>query len=272
MRLAGKSDKAKYCGDVLVPVMDCRKNQQDECRMKHRACSVGLSLEEDEISDYGAEELFAATPSGYKPCDWCRTRSCHAKYVGAHWYKKQHIKAPLDWREALRNGKTFSRRLANRHFKLECYPNNTLTTTMIRARMEMWRHYEGWVPDVVVIDYADILAPSDRRVEFRHQENEKWKDLRAISQECHCLVIVPTQANAASYEASTLKMKHFSEDKRKFAHVTGMIGLNQSPVEKRRGIMRLNWLVLREDDFEVTKTVKVMQSIRTGRPCLGSYF
>ena len=33
-----------------------------------------------------------------------------------------------------------------------------------------------------------------------------------------------------------------------FAHVTGMIGINQTYEEKKNGIQRLNWIVRREDE------------------------
>ena len=46
------------------------------------------------------------------------------------------------------------------------------------------------IPDVIIVDYADILAPEDtRQSEKRHQVDETWKALRRLSQEWHALVI-----------------------------------------------------------------------------------
>jgi hypothetical protein len=59
-------------------------------------------------------------------------------------------------------------------------------------------------------------------------------------------VVTATQTAARGYDAITQSQKHFSEDKRKLAHVTGMVGLNQTVKEKEKGIMRLNWIELRE--------------------------
>lgn len=81
----------------------------------------------------------------------------------------------------------------------------------------------------------------------------------------HALVITATQANALAYEAKTLGMKHFSRDKRKLAHVTGMFALNQTMVEKERQIMRYNWIVLRESDFNVARCLHVGTAFAVGK-------
>lgn len=153
-------------------------------------------------------------------------------------------------------------------FKLSVHPNSSVSTHDISAILKKWELYEGFVADVVIIDYADILAPEPGTGHFttRDQVNSTWKALRRMSQEKHCLVIAPTQADAASYNQPLLDLKNFSEDKRKLSHVTGMLGLNQIPVEREKGIMRLNWIVLREDSFSVDKCLYVGQCLKLGRP------
>ena len=83
-----------------------------------------------------------------------------------------------------------------------------------------------------------------------------------------------TQSDAASYEQYRLKMKNFSEDKRKYAHVSSMYGLNQDPKdrEKEIGVMRINEIVIREGAFKNTNEVVVLQNLKRGRPYLGSFW
>ena len=147
------------------------------------------------------------------------------------------------------------------------HPNSSINVLGIDSILQRWEQEQSFTPDVIVIDYADILAPEDPRKEVRHQINETWKALRKLSQERHCLVITPTQASAASYEVKTQTMKHFSENKLKLAHVTGMIGLNQTETEKAAGIMRLNWIVLRESPFNPRNCLWVAQCLALGRAC-----
>jgi hypothetical protein len=142
---------------------------------------------------------------------------------------------------------------------------------MIRSKLSIWAR-EGFVPDVIVIDYADILT-TETQMEERHKQNKIWKQLRSLSQEGHCLVVTATQADAKSYESGLLHMKNFSEDKRKYGHVTAMYGLNQDKDgrEKNIGLMRINEIVLREGDYNTSKTITVLHNLRRGRPFLGSF-
>ena len=92
--------------------------------------------------------------------------------------------------------------------------------------------------------------------------------MRALSQDIHCLVATATQTDAASYDVDSIGMKHFSEDKRKYGHVTAMIALNQTPDEKKKEIMRLNFIVLREDEFSVRNFVHVAECRGLANPCV----
>lgn len=155
--------------------------------------------------------------------------------------------------------------------KLSCSPNSTKTVADIEADLDEAIR-EGWVPDVVVIDYADILAPEagTKDQDFRHATNETWKALRRLSQEYHCLVVTATQSDAASYEQKIIRKKNFSEDKRKLSHVTGMAALNQTEEEKVKGLYRLNWIVLREGLSFETRCVTVAGSLALANPAMKS--
>jgi len=159
-----------------------------------------------------------------------------------------------------------------KRIKLATYANGTLTMKEVSKLLNTWESKEGFVPDVIIIDYADLLV-SDSRQDFRHAQNSIWKDLRGLSQEKHCLVVTATQADANSYEKDTQTLKNFSEDKRKYAHVTAMYGMNKSVDgrDKRVGILRLNELVIREGDFDNTTQVYILQKLAQGRPVLGSF-
>jgi replicative DNA helicase len=149
--------------------------------------------------------------------------------------------------------------------RLACYPNSTISIAGVRAALESWSR-RGWTPDVVVIDYADILAPLPGYAESRDSTNATWQQMRALSQQLHGLVITATQTKATSYTAELMEMQHFSEDKRKFAHVTGALGINETADEKRNQTFRLNWLVLRESDFSTRDCVTIAGCRDVARP------
>lgn len=165
---------------------------------------------------------------------------------------EKEYKTGLQWGEAwaafqrIRKTKVKSKKS---YFKLSTHPNSSIDVAGIEAILQQWEHSEDWVADVVVIDYADILLMSNAGSEIRDQINQTWKDLRKLSQTRHCLIVTATQADAASYHSQLLLMDNFSEDKRKYAHVTALYGINQSPEEKLKGLQRLNVIVRREGDY-----------------------
>lgn len=262
IRLAGKSNRKRYCEELVIPVLDCVRNQEGTCRRKDRTCDCDLN---------GAQS-FEEAPPEYSPCDYC-ARKGKKRFQGAVWYEVRPKTKPHEKRAALRLGRRFMRNCAG-DFRLLVRPNNSINVDGIEAILDMWEVYEDFFPDVVIIDYADILAPQpgDERKDTRDQQNNTWKALRALSQKKHCLVVSATQTDAASYEASLMKRKHFSEDKRKYGHVTVMFGMNQTDEEKAAGILRLNTVLAREEEFNPLRTVKLLQCLQIGRPLLASYW
>jgi hypothetical protein len=125
---------------------------------------------------------------------------------------------------------------------------------------------------VVVIDYADILAPEPgaTKEDYRHQINVTWQALRRLSQDYHVLVVTATQSDASSYGARILRREHFSEDKRKYAHVTGMVGINQTEEEQGKGIFLLNWILLREGSYSPGRCVHVAGCLAIANPAIVS--
>ncbi len=177
----------------------------------------------------------------------------------------------LTWRKALKVGEKWNKMFGRNKIRLSAHANSTVNVTEISHILDTWEQTDGFIPDVIIIDYADILKPEDSRLEFRHQQNETWKALRRLSQERYCCVITATQADAASYKQTSLGLSNFSEDKRKFAHVTAFYALNQTPNEKANRCIRIGELLARESYLSVTKEVTLLQCLDVGRPLIDSY-
>ena len=165
----------------------------------------------------------------------------------------------------------FKRRGGGR-FRLSVHSNGGISVAGIRAVLEGWAR-QGWVPDVVVVDYADVLAPLPGwPVGDRGAINATWAALRALSQDYHCLVTTATQADAASYDAALVRRSNFSDDRRKNDHVTAMVGINQTPAEKEDGVYRLNYTKRREEVFAEGRCVYVASCLALGRAHVCSDF
>jgi hypothetical protein len=277
--LTGKNHLKEYSGKMYEPVRDCIYNQMNTCDRDERVCDFGV------FSDMTADDICYTVSKddlverykdnrNYMPCTNCKKDKKKERYVykGAVWVNEVNTGSPLTLKEAQKAYDTFFAK-TGRQFQLATYNNGTLTIKEIKAHLDILERQQGFVADIITIDYADILAP-EIRSDFRHQQNEIWKGMRNISQERHALVVTGTQADAASYEKGRLRMKNFSEDKRKYGHVTVMYGLNQDPQDRERdiGIMRINELTKRTGASSNLREVTVLQNLSRGRPFLTSYW
>lgn len=153
-------------------------------------------------------------------------------------------------------------------------PASTMSVAGIEARLQRLAKHRGWVPDIVVIDYADLLAPPKGvKGEQRDQIAETWKQLRALNTRLHCLLVTATQCNREGYDAKTgLRMRHVSEEKRKLSHVTHMVGINVTDQEKELGICRLNFLKARNMKFKPSRFVFCVSCLDLGQPVVFSLY
>lgn len=281
VHLAKTSDMERYCGLMYEPVVDCIKNQIGDCTRPERECDYGIfengeKGERDIKNNITFDELketYLANKKNYSPCRNCK--DFQSNYWGTPYLREINVKGPLTAGQAKRIWKQKILKSKGRLF-LSTHANGTLSIPRIKEILDICAVEMAFFPKIIIIDYADLLVP-EKNKDFRHQQNEIWMGLRNLSQTerqgIMPLVITATQADAKSYDVDTLKKRNFSEDKRKYAHVTALYGLNQDAKgrEKKIGIMRINELVIREGDFNEDNAVTVVQNLRRGLPYISSY-
>jgi hypothetical protein len=260
--LTQRSNKQKYCEDLLIPILDCELNQKDECSLKERkskcgCCEDGLVLSLDDA------------PTDYEPCDICYAKK---GFKGAVWHYRRRSVRPLTWQEAYKAAQDYKAKYKTKHYKLSTHPSRSISVSGILSQLDTWERLEGWIPDVIVVDYADILAPERKgNKEVRDDINENWIALRGLAQKRHCCVITATQANGAAINQKVLGREHYSGDRRKYDHVTAMYSLNQTGEEKRKGVMRWGCMMSRDESYDPDHLVNVLGCLQIGRPYLDSY-
>lgn len=274
IHIAHRSDDPKYCVEHWRPVGDCVLNQYDKCNRSDRNCDFGvrdddMGLFYSHRSEHENKEQLVDLADDNPTYQPCKSKTCRERRPTV-WLQKEPAVEPLTGRSAARHvGRFFDK--YKRRFRLVTYPSGSLTAAEMESCLDEWERQDDFVPDLIVVDYADLMTASVG--EFRHRQDAIWMGLRGTSQKRHALLATATQADAAALKQIRLNATNFSEDKRKLAHVTAMFGMHQAPDgrEKALGLMRFNAIVAREGAFSTDEEVVVLQDISSGRPFLESY-
>ena len=263
-RFLKRGYKERYCGELFIPTLDCVRNKQNACN-KERRCNKEKYVGVDNGTP---EQLFEANPD-YVPCAEC-ARCNDRAWKPEIWWTKRNPVEPYTVEDAVGIFQKM-RQSWRGDLLIADYPSNTLTVSKVKALLNSYA-MSGVHIGTIVLDYMDLLAAEKGNSrDYRHFQNELWKDFRGMLQEYELCGIVATQANITSQDCDYIDMGQISEDKRKASHVTAMWGLNQTKEEKQRGIMRVNQVVVRDDDFDTRQQIAVLQCLAIGQPILGSY-
>ncbi len=262
-RITAYGDEGKT--EHIVPVFDCNKNQLGTCDKSCRVNRFALWDGEGELPEF-AEDM------DYRPCSYCKDHPEHKKdYELATWFevmKKKEFTA----KNVNKKLKSF-RRFYGDNIRVKCYPRFAASVKDIQRDLDILEQTEGFIPDVIAVDYADILRPDGRGggSEPRHGIDEIWKTLASMAAERHCLLFSASQGNRGSIYKENMDQADLAEWIGKLGHVDLFASVNQSTAEKKRGIVRLGMLAHRHKEFHEKDHVMLLQAFSLGQVHLDSH-
>ncbi len=146
--------------------------------------------------------------------------------------------------------------------QIEEFPTGTLKPSEIRRLL---RKYEaqGTKFDLIIVDYADIMAPERWTPDPIENSRTIFVDLRAIAQEENAAVLSATQANREGAKAAVVKATNVAEDFNRIRIADVVISINATDEEKGLGEARLFFAASRNtaDGF----TIRIQQDRESSR-------
>lgn len=139
------------------------------------------------------------------------------------------------------------------------FASGTMSPRMLRALIEKYRN-RGVIFDLVVVDYADIMAPDHRTDNVIENSKEIYVGLRALAFEFDCAILTATQTNRDGFKAQTAKAEHVAEDFNKIRTADLVISINSTEEERNEGVARLYFAASRNQESGFT--VRVTQDLR----------
>ena len=135
------------------------------------------------------------------------------------------------------------------------FPSGTFTPNQLRALLDRYEA-KGTRFDLVVVDYADIMAPNFRFNDVIENSKSVYVDLRAIAQQKDVAMLTATQTNREGYKATVAKAEHVAEDFNKVRTVDLMISINITDEERSKGEARLYFAASRNQESGFTLFIK----------------
>jgi replicative DNA helicase len=118
------------------------------------------------------------------------------------------------------------------------YPTNTASIFTIRSHIERL-DLKGFRPDIIIIDYADIMRSTRQFDSLRHELKLVYEELRGLAMEYGIPIWTASQSNKEGANAEVIDMTNMSEAYGKAMICDFIISVSRRSHEKASGWGRL---------------------------------
>lgn len=137
------------------------------------------------------------------------------------------------------------------------YRTNQATVNTLRSYLtRLWMEY-GFKPDVVIVDYADLLTPARTYADKRFELESIYLDLRDLGDEFNCAVWTASQTNRGGLDKKVITIGDLAEAFNKANIADFMAALCQTLEEKEDGEMRIHVAKFRDGEANITLDAEI---------------
>ena len=90
------------------------------------------------------------------------------------------------------------------------YPTKSASTRSLRTHLEKLQMRDIH-PDMVIVDYGDLLRPISGKSEKRHELESIYEEMRGLAREFNCCLWTASQTNRSGLNAEVITMESISE-------------------------------------------------------------
>lgn len=146
------------------------------------------------------------------------------------------------------------------------FPTRGLTVQQLEAYLDALESTEGFVPDLVVLDYPGIMKTQEDN--HRISLGRVVEDLRGLAVRRNFALVAPHQSQRAGADAILVTSKHVAEDWSVVMTADNVVAISKTDAEKRLGLARL-WVSHARDEGDAFG-VLITQSYDLGQFVLDS--
>jgi replicative DNA helicase len=94
---------------------------------------------------------------------------------------------------------------------IKSFPTKRATVETLRNHIQRLKRTKDFKPDVMIVDYADLLRPSSRYGEKRHELEGVYEELRGLAQEEDMIIFTADQTNRGGLEQEIVTLSSIAE-------------------------------------------------------------
>jgi len=143
------------------------------------------------------------------------------------------------------------------------YPMGSASMRDVYAWLDYMERFHGVVFDVILNDYADIMAPMKESDQTRDAVNQTYIWHKRLADERNCLVVTASQSTRNAIGKDTFSQKDFAEDIRKLGNLDTCMAIAQNLMEEKEG--RSNAILLASRSHKAWGRVQFGRALEIGQ-------
>lgn len=143
------------------------------------------------------------------------------------------------------------------------FPAGNANVNTIRAYLIQLRLHKAFKPDIIIVDYLELLRPN-RQIDAEYMAQQRIADeLRGLAMEYNALIWCATQCNRSSKKVEIITDAELGDSYGKIRPADFAISLNQTQEEYDKGMMRI--YVMKARDSKQNYVVPILIDYQTLR-------
>ena len=119
------------------------------------------------------------------------------------------------------------------------FPTGASNVNQLRALLVQLRLHKNFVPDLIIVDYLELLRPN-RMIDSEYQAQQRIaEELRGLGVEHNCLIWTASQTNRQARKVNIITDAELGDSYGKIRPADWVISLNQNQEEYDEGAMRV---------------------------------
>ena len=135
--------------------------------------------------------------------------------------------------------KMFQEKYEGSQLVIKEFPTGLATVNTIRSFLVQLKNYSGFSPDVIIVDYLELLRPCYKMDAEYMAQQKIAEELRGLGVENKCLMWTATQTNRKGKQVAIIDDTELGDSYGKIRVCDWAISLNQTQEEYDSGCMRV---------------------------------